>query len=173
MFIFPRYTWINSICRAEQYDLATGEIILVSPGSYDIYLGDRFYIQHVREGLDSPGEWHYANGFLEYMPLGKPFDAHVSIVVSESIVALCNAAWISFHGIIFDRSDVQKTGSTGIVVGRGERKTYSGRYTPCRNTVTNCYVHHVGLIKKSIPGILIGGEGTNAAVGVTVKVTHG
>ena len=210
VFIFPRYNWINSINRIKHFDSSTGEITLATPANYDIYPGDRFYIQGVREELDNPGEWSFRDGFLEYIPLGDPANAHVSVAVSESIVTLHDTEWVSFTGICFDGSrgrgivvenasncvfqtctirntggegvflvgggnnridgcDVCKTGSTGIVVGGGKRFPFGGRYISCGNTVTNCYIHHVGLIKKSVPGILIGGEGKDGAVGVTVS----
>ena len=59
--IFPAWGWVSSILPIEKIDLAARQV-LVAPGrnaSEDIRPGNRFYISHVREELDAPGEWFY------------------------------------------------------------------------------------------------------------------
>jgi hypothetical protein len=65
--------------------------------------------------------------------------------------------------------DIYHTGATGIHCLGGERSTYNGVYSSCHHHIHNNYIHHVGDIIKSVPGILVGSEGGPGAVGVTVS----
>ncbi|MFC4776594.1 right-handed parallel beta-helix repeat-containing protein [Paenibacillus sp. GCM10023252] len=58
LFIFPRHNWYNSIVKLKSYDPETGEVVLKDPVIYEIYPGDRFYFQSVKEELQAPGEWY-------------------------------------------------------------------------------------------------------------------
>ncbi len=58
LFIFPRHNWYNSIVKLKSYDAETGEVQLQEPACYEIYPGDRFYFQNIKEELSEPGEWY-------------------------------------------------------------------------------------------------------------------
>jgi parallel beta-helix repeat protein len=55
--------------------------------------------------------------------------------------------------------DVSHTGSNGIAISGGDRKTLS----PARNRAENNYIHHCGVFNKQGSGMLLNGVGNRAA----------
>jgi len=78
--------------------------------------------------------------------------------VAGCTVRNCGATGISISGGSDSGAfgnDVYQVGSTGISVSGGDRATLA----PARNYATNNYVHHVGVFRKSVAGIGLGGVG--------------
>ncbi len=90
VFIFPRYNWTNNIINIKSYDEHTGEVKLENPAKYEIYPGDRFYFQNVKEELSSPGEWYLDNDILYFYPPENIRASEVEVVVPvvENIIEI-------------------------------------------------------------------------------------
>jgi len=57
--IFIAWGWVNAIVPIESIDYESRKITFV-PGhaSQDVRIGNRYFIENVREALDAPGEWY-------------------------------------------------------------------------------------------------------------------
>lgn len=93
LVIFPRYNWANDIVRIWEYDPTTGEVTLASPTTWEIYPGDRFYVQNVAEELDAPGEWYLdrALGILYFYPPEALEGAVVEAAVADTLIVVTGA----------------------------------------------------------------------------------
>lgn len=89
VFIYPRYNWINDRLPVAAFDPDTGEIILGKDASYEVYPGDRFYVQNIAEELDAPGEWYLdeLNETLYFYPPDDNWqDAIVTVSLCEHLI---------------------------------------------------------------------------------------
>ncbi len=75
LHIFPAWGWVNSIAPIVRIDYEARRILLPPDGyTDDIRLGNRYFIENVREALDAPNEWYLdrQTGELLYIPeIGK------------------------------------------------------------------------------------------------------
>jgi parallel beta-helix repeat protein len=109
VFVYPRYNWQNNILRIRRYDPETGEILLDGEAEYEIYPGDRFYFQHVREEVDAAGEWYLdrEKQILYYHPPMAVEDAVITVPTVENVIVVegatptgrhfYNIAWIDWE----------------------------------------------------------------------------
>lgn len=89
VFIYPRYNWINDRLPITAFNPETGELKLGKDASYEIYPGDRFYVQNVAEELDAPGEWYLdeQNETLYFYPPDDNWrEAVITVPVCEHII---------------------------------------------------------------------------------------
>jgi len=74
--IFPRHGWVNAILSLDRVDM-TKQIAFVKNANcqQDLWLGNRYFVENVREALDAPGEWFFdkAASRLYYWPKGGGF----------------------------------------------------------------------------------------------------
>lgn len=57
--IFIAWGWVNAIIPIESIDHATRQIRFAGgDASQDVRMGNRYFIENVREALDAPGEWY-------------------------------------------------------------------------------------------------------------------
>jgi len=92
VFIFPRYNWWNNIVRIAGIDAASRSLTLAADCSYAIRPGDRYFIQGMREELDSAGEWYHdrETHTLFFLPPEPLADRPVSVPASST-----NREWAS------------------------------------------------------------------------------
>ncbi|OGV64402.1 MAG: hypothetical protein A3K19_09580 [Lentisphaerae bacterium RIFOXYB12_FULL_65_16] len=56
--IHPYFDWGWNIVPIKAYSSETRTITLGNPVSYDLHLGDRYFVDNLFEELDAPGEWY-------------------------------------------------------------------------------------------------------------------
>ena len=69
--IFIAWGWVNAIVPVERIDYADRRIVFAQPGAaQDVRMGNRYFIENVREALDAPGEWYLdrERGEVLYIP---------------------------------------------------------------------------------------------------------
>lgn len=59
--------------------------------------------------------------------------------------------------------DISDVGEDGIVVAGGVRRPFNGTKVAGGHTVSNCYVHHIGLDEKHVAGVSLAGVGNTVA----------
>ncbi len=73
--IFPYKSWFSDRIAIEQVDPARNHVILARNVPGRVFAGNRFFVENVREELDSPGEWYLdrRTGNLYYWPTDPAF----------------------------------------------------------------------------------------------------
>ena len=74
--IFIAWGWVNAILGVDRVEEAQRKIVFDAPGAtQDVRMGNRFFVENVREALDSPGEWFLdkAAGEVLYVPDSPDF----------------------------------------------------------------------------------------------------
>ena len=56
--VFIAWGWVNAIVPLERIDYADRNIIFAGAANQDVRIGNRYFIENVREALDAPGEWY-------------------------------------------------------------------------------------------------------------------
>ena len=108
MFVFARYNWWNDILPIRSIDRQEREITLASDASYAIRPGDRYFVQNLREELDSPGEWWLdKKTWTLYFWPPKPLAGHsVCVPTLGTILELGpDTAHVVFRGFTFGCCD--------------------------------------------------------------------
>jgi parallel beta-helix repeat protein len=76
-------------------DVAGNKIILARPAAGDVFAGNRYFVENVREELDSPGEWYLdkEKGDLYYWPSDPAFpQATVTAPTMDRLIVLAGTA---------------------------------------------------------------------------------
>jgi hypothetical protein len=118
------WDWANSYERVVGID--PSRLLTTAPphGLYGFRSGQRFYFLNVLEELDTPGEYFMdtASGNLYFW---KPFEARdaetVVSILSEPIILVRNAAYVTFQGLALEASR-----SHGIQIQGGRHVVVSG-----------------------------------------------
>jgi hypothetical protein len=151
--IFCRYDWRWNWKRVKAVDVRRKTIELTSDASYEITIGDRYFVKNVFEELDAPGEWYLdrRQNVVYFWPPETVRDGDVCVAVSPSLLTLTDTAFLTVRGLIFEGStdtgivfnnatdcrvegcEIRGTGGWGVSVNGGQR-----------NTVFGCDIHHVG-----------------------------
>ncbi|MCX7600293.1 MAG: right-handed parallel beta-helix repeat-containing protein [Armatimonadetes bacterium] len=74
--IFIAWGWVNAIVPVDRIDYADRKIMFTAPGAaQDVRVGNRYFIENVREALDAPGEWYLDRdrGQVLYIPDAPDF----------------------------------------------------------------------------------------------------
>ncbi|MBI2298103.1 MAG: right-handed parallel beta-helix repeat-containing protein [Armatimonadetes bacterium] len=74
--VFIAWGWVNAIVPVRRIDEAQRRIEFADPGAaQDVRMGNRFFLENVREALDAPGEWYLDKqaGELLYLPDSPDF----------------------------------------------------------------------------------------------------
>ncbi|GIV19251.1 MAG: hypothetical protein KatS3mg023_1002 [Armatimonadota bacterium] len=83
LHIFPAWGWVNAIAPVVRIDYDTRRVLLPPDGyTDDIRLGNRYFIEGVREALDAPNEWYLdrQKGELLYLAEGNPPPAEPAVL---------------------------------------------------------------------------------------------
>jgi hypothetical protein len=166
------WDWYDSSMKINTINTSTKQISTVAGNPYGALTGKRYFAYNLLEEIDMPGEWYLdrTTGILYlYPPTG--FDQNAKIQLSymtDSIVAMNNAVYVNFDGIIFEATTgsafeinganhnlinnctFRNIGKKGIVINSG---TDTG--------ITNCNIYQIGKGGVSITG----GERTTLTAG--------
>ncbi len=144
--MFPAWGWVSGIEPIGSIDHAQKKIVFATKAAQDVRMGNRYYIENVREALDAPNEWFLDNkeGKLTYLPADPKFvgDDVVAPKLDRIIVLDGGKGYVEhlrFEDLVFMDTDYTLT------------KDY---YTPddaairmsrARDCVINrCFFHHLG-----------------------------
>jgi len=156
VLIFPRYNWWNNIVRIYEIDAASRKITLTADCSYAIRPGDRYFVQGMREELDSPGEWYHdrETHTLFFLPPEPLADRPVSVPTLATILSLGpDTEHVTIRGLTFECCE-----GTAVAVRQSRH---------CR--VAGCIIRNVGSYSGS--GVSIEGGSDNAVVGCDISET--
>jgi len=134
-------------------DRETCVITLAKNTSYDLRVGDRYFVQNLFGELDSPGEWYLdrEESVLYFWPPGDLAEGDVFAPVTDTIVRMEGAKNVTVRGFTIEAcdgdahesgavgNDIYATGHGGVSVDGGDRKTLERG----ENFATNNYIHHV------------------------------
>lgn len=156
VFIFPRYNWWNNIVRIRSIDASTRTITLAADCSYAARPGDRYFVQGMREELDTPGEWYRDRDtstlfFLPPEPLGGK---SVTVPTLATILSIGpDAEHVTIRGLTFECCE-----GTAVAVRTSRH---------CR--VAGCTIRNVGNYSGS--GVSIDGGSDNLVTGCDISDT--
>lgn len=83
LHLFPAWGWVNAIAPVVRIDYDTRRVLLPPDGyTDDIRLGNRYFIEGVREALDAPNEWYLdrQKGELLYIAEGNQPPAEPAVL---------------------------------------------------------------------------------------------
>jgi len=144
--LFPGFDWAWNRIPVKQIVRAERKIVLAGPTSYALRVGDRYYVQNVKEELDSPGEWYLdkQTAMLYFWP---PADLAAGPLVAptlRTIVEMKGAHHVTLRGFTLEACDgdavtmtdcekclvaqnvVRNTGAAGIVISGGKESGAAG-----------------------------------------------
>ncbi len=97
--------WKDEMLTVKAYNASSGRLEFSRPSSMRVKEGDRYFLENVREALDSPGEWYLdkAAGELWYIPQEGESSGTLTLWGSslETLIDIDGADGVSFEGIIF------------------------------------------------------------------------
>ena len=105
--IHPGYDWAWNIIPIKSVDREAGRIHLARNTSYDLRIGDRYYVQNILEELDAPGEWHLDRdaSTLYFMPPGDLGEGDVLAPVLSNVVVMREARYVTVQGFVIEACD--------------------------------------------------------------------
>ncbi len=105
--IFPGYDWAWNIIPIKSANQEKSEIILTKNASYNLRIGDRYYVRNLFEELDSPGEWYVdrKNSVLYFWPTSDIEKGEVRIPVTGTIINIKKSKNIIFRGFTIENCD--------------------------------------------------------------------
>lgn len=122
--VFPGWGWVNAIIGIDRIDYADSKIIFAGGAGQDVRIGNRYFVENVREALDAPGEWYLdtKSGKLLYIPekpmgvvSGFEIPKHLAVAPRlDRLITLDGGAdfveHINFEGFTFTDTDHSPTG---------------------------------------------------------------
>ncbi len=87
--VWPGPNWNRDCIGVASVDNDRRQLLLQRPTWYPLVEGNRFFVENVREELDSPGEWYYNEGSKELLfwpPDGRDPDGQVSVPLLPALV---------------------------------------------------------------------------------------
>ncbi|MGQ9733137.1 MAG: right-handed parallel beta-helix repeat-containing protein [Candidatus Zipacnadales bacterium] len=129
--IHPSYDWAWNIVSLAGHDPTTRRLTLKSAVSYELRIGDRYFIDNLLEELDAPGEW-YADPRTEklyFWPPGPLQGASVVAAELNDLVVLEGAEWITLEGFVFETCNgtpVRITNSRDCLLARSVIRNCGG-----------------------------------------------
>ena len=105
--IHPAYGWGWNIVPVKSASRADATITLARNTSYDIRVGDRYFVQNLPEELDAPGEWvlDRDTATLSFWPPAEVREGDVRVPVTKTIVAMKGASHVSVEGFTIEACD--------------------------------------------------------------------
>ncbi|MGQ9730340.1 MAG: right-handed parallel beta-helix repeat-containing protein [Candidatus Zipacnadales bacterium] len=137
--IHPAYGWAWNIVKVKSVDRDTARINLAQNVSYDLRVGDRYFVQNLLEELDTPGEWYLDRETwnLYFWPPGEVGEGDVQVPVTGTILLLEGASHVIVRGFTIEACDgdavrlqdcqncviakniIRNCGGWGIAIGGG------------------------------------------------------
>ena len=115
LHIFPAWGWVNAIAPIARIDHDSMQILLPPDGYTDeIRLGNRYFIENVREALDAPNEWYLnrQTGELLYLSDDNKSAAEAVLTRLDRLIELkgdpAGNRWVKhlrFRGFVFTDTD--------------------------------------------------------------------
>lgn len=144
--IFPYFDWAWNIVPIASADKTQRKITMGQNVSYDLHIGDRYFVQNLMEELDSPGEWYLDRdtATLYFWPPAEITPGSVLIPAMDTVVSIEKAESVRLQGFIIEAcegdavkvtdsrnclvaaSTVRNCGATGIVISGGENSGARG-----------------------------------------------
>jgi len=153
--IHPAYGWAWNIVPIKSVDRDAKTITLAANVSYNLMVGDRYFVQNLLEELDAPGEWYLDRdaSTLYFWPPADLASGEVLAPVLPTLVAMEGASHVTVRGFTLEaceadavmvqdcescriaQSTIRNCGAWGVVVSGGHRSGAVGndmyaRYDP-------------------------------------------
>lgn len=119
LHIFPAWGWVNAIAPIVRIDYEARRVILPPDGyTDDIRLGNRYFIENVRDALDAPNEWYLDRRTGELLYLSETSESPTNAVLArlDRLVVLkgepARNRWVEhlrFEGFTFTDTDYTLT----------------------------------------------------------------
>ncbi len=105
--IHPGHDWAWNIIPIKSVDRARSEIALAKNTSYDLRIGDRYFVQSLLEELDSPGEWYLDRGssVLYFWPPADLAEGDLLAPVTDTVIRMEGAQHITVRGFTIQACD--------------------------------------------------------------------
>jgi len=151
--LFLYHSWTASLHWLDSVDEENGIVRFTNPCGWPVGWWEkqqRYHLEHVREGLDAPGEWYLdrATGVLEYFPMPGENMNGVEVVapVLTRLVTIEGAHDLTLRGLSFQHADWQWPDKTQTA--DGQAAAFLDAAVLARNaarvTFENCEIAHVG-----------------------------
>lgn len=144
--IHPAYDWAWNIVPIAKVEPQERRISLGANVSYDLRVGDRYFVQSVFEELDAPGEWYLdrETGTLYFWPPSDLGEGPVVAPRLATVVEMNEAQWVTLRGFTVEACDgdavrvincerclvaqntVRNCGATGVVISGGHHSGAKG-----------------------------------------------
>jgi hypothetical protein len=144
--IHPAYGWAWNIVPIKSVDRETKTITLGRNVSYDLRVGDRYYVQNLFEELDAPGEWYLDadTSTLYFWPPADLAEGDVLAPVIDTVIAMEGAGNVVVRGFTIEACDgsavtlkdcescliaqstIRNCGAWGVTVAGGHRSGARG-----------------------------------------------
>ena len=105
--IHPAYDWAWNIIPIAQHTPAARKIALKGNTSYDLRIGDRYFIDNLLEELDAPGEW-YLDPRAETLYFWPPADINSGPVIApavDTVVKMEGAQHVTLRGFTIEAAE--------------------------------------------------------------------
>ncbi len=152
-------SWTTSLLRLKDADVTAQMLEFTGPSMW--YFGywqekQRYYIEHVKEGLDAPGEWYLDRkaGRLTYIPMPGEALANAEIVapVAKQLIVLAGkpaegkfVEFLTFDGLTLSHTDytIEPEGYSDPQAAFSVNAAFEATGAR-RCVVQNCEISHVG-----------------------------
>ncbi len=104
--IHPGHDWAWNIVPIAGADHERNEITLGRKTSYDLRVGDRFFVENLLEELDAPGEW-YLDTDQQVLYFWPPDDLSGEVLapVTDTVIHMNGAEHVSVQNVIVEACD--------------------------------------------------------------------
>jgi len=105
--IHPAYGWAWNILPIKEANRDEAAITLARNVSYDLRVGDRYFVQNLLEELDAPGEWYLDRDTwtLYFWPPADLSEGDVLAPVVDTIVSMEGAQCVTLRGLTIEMCD--------------------------------------------------------------------
>lgn len=158
--IHPGYDWAWNILPVARVVPSESRIVLARNTSYDMRIGDRYFVQNLLEELDAPGEWYLDEeaAVLYFWPPSDLADGEVIAPVVGTLLEMQGAKHVTIRGFTIEMCDadavrlvdcescliaactIRNCGRNGIVISGGHNTGAKG------NDVYAC--GHAGIVVR-------------------------
>lgn len=105
--IHPSYGWGWNIVPIKAVDPPESVITLGKKTSYDLSIGDRYYVQNLLAELDAPGEWYLDReaSILYFRPPSPIHEGDVRAPIAGTLIEMKGASHVTMRGFILEECD--------------------------------------------------------------------
>jgi len=151
--IFPYNCWDHNIIRIASVDTQLSLVTLRHSVAGSIHIGNRYFIQNMRQVLDAPGEWFsdYATGKLYFLTpdAAAPADGDVVVPMLENIIQVAGTPEAPVQHVTIRGLHLRHARQDAIALEGAEHCAVLG------NTVTQVggVGVNVGYLRNAVKGI--------------------